>query len=180
MFIFGYFQISPDDGLGWGYGFYNLNLNSFFNPFGETNTKISLVKFSYLLNRCKMENMEGFSYLGVSGLIFLVLFLKHIFFEKKNIIFEPRSLLLITIIILFLALSNNITFGDATIINYPLNKYFYALASLFRSSGRLVWPIYYFIFIIGIISIYMYYFQKKILLYYQYYYHFNYLTYLVV
>ena len=163
MFIFGYFQISPDDGLGWGYGFYNLNLNSFFNPFGETNTKIS---WSNFLSVKPLQNgeMEGFSYLGVSGIIFLVLFLKHIFFEKKNIIFEPRSLLLITIIILFLSLSNNINFGDATIINYPLNKYFYALTSLFRSSGRLVWPIYYFIFIIGIISIYVLFPKKNIVI----------------
>ena len=163
MFIFGYFQISPDDGLGWGYGFYNLNLNSFFNPSGETNTKIS---WSNFLSDKPLQNgeMEGFSYLGVSGIIFLVLFLKHIFFEKKNIIFKPRSLLLITVIIFFLSLSNNINFGDATIINYPLNKYFYALASLFRSSGRFVWPIYYFIFIIGIISIYVLFPKKNIVI----------------
>ena len=167
MYIFGYFQISPDDGLAWGYGYFNLNLNSFFNPLGETYTKIN---WSNFISTKPIQNgeYEGFSYLGVSGLIFLVIFLKHIFFGKMNIIFEPRNVLLITFITFFLALSNNITFGDTTIINFPLNKYLYALASLFRSSGRFIWLIYYLIFIIGIVSIYIL-FPKKIFLYYQYY-----------
>ena len=163
MYIFGYFEISPDDGLAWGFGYYNLNLNSLFNPLGETHSEIDWSNF-ISTKPIQKGQYEGFSYLGVSGLIFLVLFLKHIFFEKKNIIFEPRSLLLITIITFFLALSNNITFGDITIINYPLNKYLYALASLFRSSGRFIWPAYYFIFIIGIISIYILFPKKNILI----------------
>ena len=54
-----------------------------------------------------------------------------------NIIFEPRNVLLITFITFFLALSNNITFGDTTIINFPLNKYLYALASLFKVAEGL-------------------------------------------
>ncbi len=161
MYIFGYFEISPDDGLAWGFGYYNLNLNSLFNPLGETHSEINWSNF-ISTKPIQKGQYEGFSYLGVSGLIFLVLFLKHIFFGKKNIIFEPKSLLLITIITFFLALSNNITFGDITIINYPLNKYLYALASLFRSSGRFIWPAYYFIFIIGIISIYILFPKKNI------------------
>ena len=161
MYVFGYFQISPDDGLGWGYGYYNLNLNSLFNPLGETHTEIN---WSNFISTKPIQNgeYEGFSYLGISGFIFLVLFFKHIFFENKNIILEPRSVLLITIIIFFLSISNNITFGDTTIINYPLNKYLYGFASLFRASGRFIWPIYYLIFIIGIITIYILFPKKNI------------------
>ena len=163
MYIFGYFQISVDDGLGWGYGFYNLNLNSFFNPLGETNSEIS---WSQFLSAKPLQNgeIEGFSYLGISGLIFLILFLRFIFFEKKKILYEPRCVLLISVIFFFLSISNNINFGDTTILNYPLNKYLYAIASLFRSSGRLIWPIYYLIFIIGIIYIYLYYSKKSIII----------------
>ena len=161
MYIFGYFQISPDDGLGWGYGYYNLNLNSLFNPLGETYTEIN---WSNLISTKPIQNgeYEGFSYLGVSGLIFLILFFKHIFFENKKIILEPRSVLLITIIFLFLSISNNITFGDTTVFNYPLNKYLYGFASLFRASGRLIWPVYYLIFIIGIITVYILFPKKNI------------------
>ncbi len=161
MYIFGYFQISPDDGLAWGYGYFNLNLNSFFNPLGETYTKIN---WSNFISTKPIQNgeYEGFSYLGISGLIFLIMFLKHIFFGKMNIIFDPRNVLLITFITFFLSLSNNITFGDTTIINFPLNKYLYALASLFRSSGRFIWLIYYLIFIVGIVSIYILFPKKNI------------------
>ena len=163
MYIFGYFQISVDDGLGWGYGFYNLNLNSFFNPLGETYSEIN---WSNFLSVKPLQNgeMDGFSYLGLSGLFFLLLFLKYIFFNKKKIIYEPRCVLLISFILFFLSISNNINFGDTTIIYYPLNKYLYAVTSLFRSSGRLIWPIYYFIFIIGIIYIYLYYPKKSIVI----------------
>ncbi len=100
MYIFGYFQISVDDGLGWGYGFYNLNLNSFFNPLGETNSEIS---WSQFLSAKPLQNgeIEGFSYLGISGLIFLILFLRFIFFEKKKILYEPRCVLLISVIFFF-------------------------------------------------------------------------------
>jgi len=163
MYIFGYFQISVDDGLGWGYGFYNLNLNSFFNPLGETYSEIN---WSNFLSVKPLQNgeMDGFSYLGLSGLIFLLLYFKYIFFDKKKIIYEPRCILLISFIIFFFSISNNINFGDTTIFYYPLNKYLYALASLFRSSGRLIWPIYYLIFIIGIVYIYFYYPKKSIII----------------
>ena len=37
MYTIGYFSINLDDGLGWGYGYYNFNLNSFINPSGQNN-----------------------------------------------------------------------------------------------------------------------------------------------
>ena len=45
MYIVGYFTIGIDDGLGFGYGFYNFNLNSFFNPQGSNYTDTLLVLF---------------------------------------------------------------------------------------------------------------------------------------
>ncbi len=43
-----------------------------------------------------------------------------------------------------------------------MNKYLYGLASLFRASGRFIWPIYYFIFIIGIVTVYILFPKKNI------------------
>ena len=37
MYFIGYFSIRIDDGIGGGYGIYNFNLNSFFNPLGLNN-----------------------------------------------------------------------------------------------------------------------------------------------
>lgn len=161
MYIIGYFSLNLDDGLGWGYGYYNFNLNSFFNPVGQTN--ISEVIWSNFLAKREFQNgqIEGFSYLGVSGFIFLIIFLFNMFNKRNNIIYSNIKIFTICVIFLILSTSNNIYFDQTSIINIPLNKFFYAVASIIRASGRLIWPIYYLIFIVGIIFIYQN-FQKKI------------------
>jgi hypothetical protein len=161
MYIIGYFSLNLDDGLGWGYGYYNFNLNSFFNPVGQTN--ISEVIWSNFLAKREFQNgqIEGFSYLGVSGFIFLIIFLFNMFNKRNNIIYSNIKIFTICVIFLILSTSNNIYFDQTSIIKIPLNKFFYAIASIIRASGRLIWPIYYLIFIVGIIFIYQN-FQKKI------------------
>lgn len=161
MYIIGYFSLNLDDGLGWGYGYYNFNLNSFFNPVGQTN--ISEVIWSNFLAKREFQNgqIEGFSYLGVSGFIFLIIFLFNMFNKRNNIIYSNIKIFTICVIFLILSTSNNIYFDQTSIINIPLNKFFYAIANIIRASGRLIWPIYYLIFIVGIIFIYQN-FQKKI------------------
>ena len=161
MYIIGYFSLNLDDGLGWGYGYYNFNLNSFFNPVGQTN--ISEVIWSNFLAKREFQNgqIEGFSYLGLSGFIFLIIFLFNMFNKRNNIIYSNIKIFTICVIFLILSTSNNIYFDQTSIINIPLNKFFYAIANIIRASGRLIWPIYYLIFIVGIIFIYQN-FQKKI------------------
>ena len=161
MYIIGYFSLNLDDGLGWGYGYYNFNLNSFFNPVGQTN--ISEVIWSNFLTKREFQNgqIEGFSYLGLSGFIFLIIFLFNMFNKKNNIIYSNIKIFTICMIFLILSTSNNIYFDQTSIIKIPLNNIFYAISSSIRASGRLIWPIYYLIFIVGIIFIYQN-FQKKI------------------
>ena len=161
MYIIGYFSLNLDDGLGWGYGYYNFNLNSFFNPVGQTN--ISEVIWSNFLAKREFQNgqIEGFSYLGVSGFIFLIIFLFNMFNKRNNIIYSNIKIFTICVIFLILSTSNNIYFDQTSIIKIPLNNIFYGISSIIRASGRLIWPIYYLIFIVGIIFIYQN-FQKKI------------------
>ena len=160
MYIIGYFTINFDDGLGWGYGYYNFNLNSFFNPKGYN--YVSNFNWSYFLPTLDLQNQEkeGFSYLGISGIIFLFFFIINFFKSKYEIIYSPYKLLFIFIIFLSLATSNNINFGDLNLINISLNKYIYASLSSIRASGRLIWLVYYFILIFGIIYIYKTYKKK--------------------
>ena len=161
MYIIGYFSLNLDDGLGWGYGYYNFNLNSFFNPVGQTN--ISEVIWSNFLAKREFQNgqIEGFSYLGLSGFIFLIIFLFNMFNKRNNIIYSNIKIFTICMIFLILSTSNNIYFDQTSIIKIPLNNIFYGILSTIRASGRLIWPIYYLIFIVGIIFIYQN-FQKKI------------------
>ena len=161
MYIIGYFTIGIDDGLGFGYGFYNFNLNSFFNPQGSNYT--DTFNWSFFLPALNFQNQEkeGFSYLGISGIIFFLLYLKYLFNGKSEIIFSKQTNILIFFIFLIFATSNNINFGNQSLITIELNKYFYAVLSSIRASGRLIWPIYYLIFIIGIVCVFQYNFNKK-------------------
>ena len=150
MYTVGYFSINLDDGLGWGYGYYNFNLNSFINPSGQNN--IGPFSWSNFLTKQNYQNkeIEGFSYLGLSGIIFFILFLFNIFKGRLNIFFQNFNWVVITLPFLIISISNNINFGDVNIVSFDLNKFIYAFFSIFRASGRIIWPVYYIIFIVGI------------------------------
>ena len=161
MYVVGYFTIDIDDGLGFGYGIYNFNLNSFFNPLGENH--IGGFNWSLFLPTLNIQNreMEGFSYLGISGILFLLLYFKYLVNGKSKIVFSKGTNILIFFVFLIIATSNNINFGKQDLITLELNKYLYGIFSSIRASGRFIWPIYYLIFIIGIVTIFQYFFNKK-------------------
>ena len=154
MYIVGYFSIRIDDGFGGGYGFYNFNLNSFFNPLGLNN--IEGFSWSFFLKNIEFTNNngEGFSYLGISGLLFLGLCLNNYRTGKYEIIFSRRVSISIFLLLTLLAVSNNINFGEHNLLNIDLNKYIYLFLSSVRASGRLIWPVFYIIFFSGILYIY--------------------------
>ena len=154
MFLVGYFTINLDDGLGWGYGYYNYNLNSFFNPSG--NNYVYNFNWSQFLPEQQYQNneIEGFSYLGIIGILFLGLFFVNFFYKKYQIFYDNYKILTISLLFLILATSHNINLGDDNLLLIPINNLMYALLSSIRASGRLVWPVYYLIFIFGIIFIF--------------------------
>ena len=95
--------------------------------------------------------MEGFSYLGISGIVFFILYLINYYKYKFKIVFLRKESIFIFLVLLLIATSNNINFGSYNLFDLHFNKYFYAVFSSVRASGRLIWPIYYLIFITGII-----------------------------
>ena len=164
MYFIGYFSINLNDGLGWGYGVYNFNLNSFFNPSGLTN--IDIFSWSLFLPNQNYQNyeIEGFSYLGISGIFFLFLLIVNLFYKKYYTIFSNKKLLIICIPFIILAVSNNINFGATNFLLIPLHDILYLIFSVIRASGRLIWPVYYLIFFVGIIFIYKFFDGKKAIL----------------
>ena len=155
MFIVGYFSVRIEDGLGAGYGSYNLNLNSFFNPVATN--YVHSFNWSSFLPEGKLlagGEYEGFSYLGLGGFFFLILFIINFTNFKYKTIFSINKTLSIFIIFFILALSHNVNFGDQNLISFNLNKYLMILLSTIRASGRLIWPIYYLILFSGILIIY--------------------------
>ncbi len=156
MYVVGYFTIKIDDGLGFGYGIYNFNLNSFFNPIGENHAEKFNWSFFFPTLNFQNKEMEGFSYLGISGILFLLIYFIYLVNGKSKIIFSKKVNIIIFFVFLIMATSNNINFGDQDLVTLELNKYLYGILSSIRASGRLIWPVYYLIFVIGIVTIFQY------------------------
>lgn len=135
MYALGYFVIADGAG-GKGYGLYHMNLNGFYNPMFEWASSIinplGHQKFDY----------EGFSYLGVGVIALIVM---SCILSIKNASFQMSMLpaiVVCTMLTLF-ALSNNIAFGNHSILTIPLPDIVSKLFNVFRSSGRFVWVVIY-------------------------------------
>ena len=161
MYVAGYFMIRPEDGLGGGYGYFNLNLNSFFNPSGFNNS--NSFNWSILMPKQPLNNgeYEGFSYLGIGGFFLLFFTILSFFKNIKEFFISKKEILSIFLVFLVFAISHNINFGEVNFITIDLNNVILGILSSFRASGRLIWPVYYLIFILGIFFIFNFFSGKK-------------------
>ena len=153
MYLSGYFEIPITDSMGYGYGYYKANILSFFNPVPE----IKNISWSNFLPAIPTEGgeYEGFGYLGLGGIILLILLF--FYFLKKDPLLnykKNRPYFLLVIIFFILSVSNKISFGNFVLLDISLPKLLYGPLSVIRASGRFIWPIYYLIFIAGLVLIY--------------------------
>jgi len=155
----GYFSIQTSNAAAIGFGYYKMNILSLFNPDG----------WSYLFKQLyKSKNpyeYEGFNYLG-SGVIFLIPFalfkIKSTKFILTNVI--KYKYFLLSLVILFLySITNNIGIGPIN-ITLPIPEKLTSIASSFRSSGRLFWPVFYVIILLIFFLILRGYSQSKSIL----------------
>jgi hypothetical protein len=145
----GMFQLSSADLSGGDFGSYSWNLNGFINPFGNA----SIFVHELPLNATNLH--EGFSYLGLGNLLILPIAIL-LFFKKENIQGKLHFFIPIGLICLFFclfALSNKAYFNAWPVWEIPLPEFLVKPFSAFRSSGRFIWPVFYFTAAFGIISI---------------------------
>ena len=71
-YIFGYFQISAFDAMGYGYGNYSFNIAGLF----DSQTSNNALDWSLFFNDIKntKDQFEGFSYLGIGGIFLFLAF----------------------------------------------------------------------------------------------------------
>ena len=155
MYIFGYFEVPFTDALGYGYGYYKLNLISIINP--NATTPNGIINWSLFLPEAVKSSggTEGFGYLGIGGIFLLIIVVYYVFFnftEFKNKKYRPYFL--IVILFSLIALTNKISFGNNLLFEIELPKYVYGILSIVRASGRLFWPVYYLIFLASILMVY--------------------------
>lgn len=145
--FFGYFGRSETN-AGPGYGMYSANLNAFVNP-------VVFSRFFPALPLVKLEQVEGSAYLGASFICMLVVavvaatssarFRRH---------FRPLlPLFFLTAASFCIALSNRVTLGNRTLFEVPLPAPILDVLSVFRTSGRLTWPLFYVAVAVSIVSV---------------------------
>lgn len=140
-----------------GFGFYSMNLNAPVNPSSP---------FGYQWSRFLQPlpqgagQYEGFNYLGLGILLLLAVCTVWMIFKAWRTPAESVAilakwaknnvLLLLTALFLFLfALSNTISFGDASLV-IPIPRKLLELCGIFRSSGRMFYTVWYLLLLWGL------------------------------
>ena len=138
-----------------GLGEFSMNINSLFNPMGWSS-------FFNDLPVAAIGQYEGFQYLGLGMIILLLIAVivfisrlinnKHIDRKKEInktlIVYGIKKVvapLIVFVILLVISLSNVITLNDNIIYEYKLPDFIESVFNIFRSTGRLFWPITYII-----------------------------------
>ncbi len=128
-YFWGYVYILPRSG---SFGELSMNLNAFFNPDGT-----SLI----LRDRPSLPlQYEGYNYWGL-GLLLLAG--TGLLIGLRGRIRTKIPYLVLTLLLCAAAASHIAYFDTAELYHIPLPEKIYFLLSVFRSSGRLAWPVYY-------------------------------------
>ncbi len=132
---------------GDGLGEYSFNLNGFFNEKGYSRIFNALPTY-------KDGQYEGFAYLGLGIFILMAVALIYAavrIARKKEkvsgdfVIYGIMYLLMSAGLILFAA-SPEVSFNDKLLFEYPHSSTLYHYWGIFRSTGRIVWPVCYLIY----------------------------------
>lgn len=168
MFLLGYFVTPISSSVGGGFGVYNLNLLTIFDPVVQRRDQIWSNFFSSI-NISQNSKVEAFNYLGL-GQFCLILTAFFIFCKRRNILkiffnFERKYLIFLGTFLFFLfliALSNKIYFGDFLLLEIKLNNYILGILSIFRVSARFFWLVTYLVLAISLLIIFFQFKKKNI------------------
>lgn len=148
MWLLGYFSVGMGLQEG-GFGFYKMNLNSFFDPKALYELHSRIIPDLPSPPVHTHGDYEGFAFPGIGVLISSLIAIFFLFF--KNNISVNRSyflpLIMMSALLFIFAVSNIISFGNTVLFEYPVPFFFEWVADLFRSSARFIWPVYYLIYI---------------------------------
>lgn len=156
-YALGLFQIEQSTAAG--YGDFSLNLNALINP----------LTWSGILGdrQIMLYQAEGFSYLGF-GVILLLFFAVFIWLTAKNkrqFLKNNLFLLLFCLFLTLLALSHIWTWDDQILFKIAWPSYIIDnVLGIFRSSGRLFWPVYYLLLLAAILSVKKIHIYKSIII----------------
>ena len=142
--ILGYFYGSVSN-VGVYMGYFSFNYNAFFNNQGLTNLIMELPTIYW-------GQYEGYAYLGVGvfAVLLSTLFIRLITHRKSSGLLPGKTAVCVavmSVILMIFAGSNTLSFSDHS-VTVPVPEAVYDIWAMFRSSGRMIWPVFYLVVIL--------------------------------
>ena len=132
------------------YGYFSMNLNALWNPAGLGGTVYSrLLPAQNLVG----GNYDAFAYLGLGVLLALPAVLVC---GRRTLARRLRShwaLCAVCVVLTAFAVSHVVTANGVTLFTLPLPERLIQLFSVFRSGGRLFWPVYYLLVLAAFVGV---------------------------
>ena len=122
------------------YGYFSMNLNALWNPAGVNGVLYS--RFLPAQNQVG-GNYDAFAYLGLGVLIALPITVVAARKRLAALLRRHWALCAVFVVLTAFAVSHVITANGVTLVTLPLPASLIKLFSVFRSGGRLFWPVYY-------------------------------------
>lgn len=140
-----------DNGIIEACGF---NLNSFYNPGLWGN----IILPGYPMIGIQQE-LDSYMYMGAGILLMVVItvILCVISMIKGSCKLNKAlaaSVVMVSLLSVFLAASPQITFNDKIVCQYNVHESLYDIWAIFRTAARIAWVVYYFIVVFGFIELY--------------------------
>lgn len=154
---FGYFAVGAGSAATGNYGLGAMNVMAPINPSGWSYfiPSIPVTPFNYAQSNMILNSVEGMNFLGAGSILAamiagvgVVKYQTPVFSWFKNYPFLFLSLIGLSL----LAISNKVGMGPMN-FNFPLPEKIVVLASMFRASGRMFWPVYYILVLSSLIII---------------------------
>ena len=152
VYVLGGFSSGAQSSAGSNLGYFSFNLNGFYNPIGYS-------KVLKWLDVYTEGQYEGFAYLGLGILILLlgtVAALCLSWREKLTLLktnwMKVVIALGVIVGLIFLAASPKVTFYEHLLFEFPDIDVIIKYWSIFGSSGRIVWPVYYLIVLFAVVG----------------------------
>lgn len=150
-FLLGGFSTRASASTSDGLGECSFNLNGFFNPKGYS-------EFFPSLPYCFDSQYEGFAYLGLGVFMLLVFAIAYIVIclakktarSDRDFVMYAAVYVLMSIGLIMFAASPQVTFNDRLLFKYPDSSTLEHYWGIFRSTGRIVWPVCYLIYIAAV------------------------------
>jgi hypothetical protein len=138
-------NVSP---FAFGYGFFSMNLAS---PFWPQRSGL-FPSFQSIVDATKGQ-YEGFNYFGFGALVLIAIGVSKNWSTFGTKIIEHRYLIAVFLGLTLFSLSDHVYLGSVKLLDIPhswrLNHYL----GVFRSSGRMFWPVFYAIMLFSLVGV---------------------------